>query len=83
MQSCGVQLGKFHREVPTAIGGPAAGVWRRRADGPREVWHTGRGSSQGTCRRVQREERGYSECKNGQYLQKRKAHDDVGAGCPS
>lgn len=22
VQSCGVQLGKFHREVPTAIGGP-------------------------------------------------------------
>lgn len=38
VQSCGVQLGRFHGEVPTAIGGPAAGVWGSRADSPQEVW---------------------------------------------
>lgn len=49
VQSCGVQLGRFHGEVPTAIGGPAAGVWRSRADGPREVRLPSRASSQGVC----------------------------------
>lgn len=61
VQGCGVQLGRFHGEVPTAIGGPSAGVWRSRADGgPPEVRHTSRASSQGICATAQGEEHGYS-----------------------
>lgn len=34
VRSCGVQLGRFHGKVPTAIGGPAAGVWGSQVDSP-------------------------------------------------
>ena len=56
VQSCGVQLGRFHGEAPTAIGDPAAGVRGSRADGPQEVWHTSSGSSRGIYGTIQREE---------------------------
>lgn len=56
VQSCGVQLGRFHGEVPTAIGDPAAGVRGSWADGPQEVWHTSSGSSRGIYGTIQKEE---------------------------
>lgn len=56
VQGCGVQLGRFQGEVPTAMGGPpAAGVRGSRADGPQEIQCTGRGGSQRICGTTQRE----------------------------
>lgn len=48
VQSCGIQLGRFQGEVPTAIGGPTAGVWGRRASAPQRPRCTCGGGLQGT-----------------------------------
>lgn len=54
VQVCGVQLGRFQGEVPTAIEGPAAVVGSGRADGPRVVQCTSSGGSLRICGAIQR-----------------------------